>query len=49
MKSRPKEIRMSSISNELREIGIQRASSLGLHTSVKTTQENYTRIAKDFK
>ena len=49
MKSRPKDIRMSSISNEFREHGIQRASSLGLHTSVKTTQEHYTRIAKDFK
>ena len=49
MKSRPKDIRMSSISNEFREHRIQRASSLGLHTSVKTTQEHYTRIAKDFK
>ena len=49
MKSRPKDIRMSSISNEFREHGIQRASSLGLHTSVKTAQEHYTRIAKDFK
>ena len=49
MKSRPKDFRMSSISNEFREHGIQRASSLGLHTSVKTTQEHYTRIAKDFK
>ena len=49
VKSRPKDIRMSSISNEFREHGIQRASSLGLHTSVKTTQEHYTRIAKDFK
>ena len=49
IKSRPKDIRMSSISNEFREHGIQRASSLGLHTSVKTTQEHYTRITKDFK
>ena len=49
MKSRPKDNRMSSISNEFREHGIQRASSLGLHTSVKTTQEHYTRIAKNFK
>ena len=49
MKSRPKDIRMSSISNEFREHGIQRTSSLGLHTSVKTTQEHYTGIAKDFK
>ena len=49
MKSRLKDIRMWSISNELREHGIQKASSLGLHTSVKTTQEHYTGIAKDFK
>ena len=32
MKSRPKDIRMSYISNEFWEYGIQRASSLGLHT-----------------
>ena len=32
MKSRPKDIRMSYISNEFWEHGIQRASSLGLHT-----------------
>ena len=49
LKSRPKDIRMSSISNEFREHGIQKASSLGLHTSVKTTQQHYTRIAKDLK
>ena len=49
MKSRSKDIRMLSISNEFREHGIQRVFSLGLHTSVKTTQEHYTRIAKDFK
>ena len=49
MKSRPKDIRISSISNDFREHGIQRASSLGLHISVKITQEHYTKIAKDFK
>ena len=49
LKLRPKDIRMSSISNEFREHGIQKASSHGLHTSVKTTQQHYTRIAKDFK
>ena len=49
MKSKPKDIRMSSISNEFREHGVQRASFLELHTSVKTTQEHYTGIAKDFK
>ena len=49
VKSRPKDIRILSISNEFRGHGIQRASSLGLHTSVKTTQEHYTRIEKDFK
>ena len=49
MKSRQKNIRMSSILNEFREHGIHRASFLELHTSVKTTQEHHTRIAKDFK
>ena len=49
LKSRPKDIRMRSISNEFREHGIHKASSLGLHTSVRTTQQHYTRIAKDFK
>ena len=37
LKSRPKYIRMSAISNEFREHGIQRAASLGQHTSIKTT------------
>ena len=49
LKSRPKDIRMSSISNEFREHGIQRAASLGQHTSIKTTQKHYTRALKDFK
>ena len=49
LKSRPKGIRMSSISNEFREHGIQRAAPLGQHTSIKTTQKNYTRDVKDFK
>ena len=49
LKSRPKDIRMSSISNEFREHGIQRAASLGQHTSIKTTQKHYTRAVKDFK
>ena len=40
---------MSPISNEFREHGIQRASSLGLKISVKTTQKHHTGIAKDFK
>ena len=48
LKSRPKDIRMSSISNEFREHGIQRAASLGQHTSIKTTQKHYTRVVKDF-
>ena len=29
LKSKPKDIRMSSISNEFRKLGIQRATSLG--------------------
>ena len=49
LKSRPKDIRMSSISNEFREHGIQRAASLGQHTSIRTTQKHYTRAVKDFK
>ena len=38
-----------SISNEFREHGILKASSLGLLKSIKTTQQNYIRIDKDFK
>ena len=49
LKSRPIDIRMSSISNEFREHGIQRAASLGQHTSIKTNQKHYTRAVKDFK
>ena len=49
MRSRPKDIRMSFISNEFKEHWIQSASPLGLHIFVKATQEHYTRIAKDFK
>ena len=49
LKPRPKDIKMSSISKEFRENGVHKAFSLGLHTSVKTTQQHYTRIAKDFK
>ena len=49
LKSRPKDIRMSSISNEFREHGIQRAASLGQYTSIRTTQKHYTRSVKDFK
>ena len=48
LKSRPIDIRMSSISNEFREHGIQRAASLGQHTSIRTTQKHYTRAVKDF-
>ena len=49
LKSRPKDIRMSSVSNEFREYGIQRAASLWHFTSIKTTQKHYTRVVKDFK
>ena len=49
LKSRPKDIRMSSISNEFKEHGIHRAASIGQHTSIKTTQKHYTRVVKDFK
>ena len=49
IKSRPKDIRMSSISNEFREHGIQRTASLGQHASIKTTQKHCTRAVKIFK
>ena len=49
LKSRPKDIRMSSISNEFKEHGIHKAASLGQHTSIKTTKKHYTRVLKDFK
>ena len=49
LKSRLKDIRMSSTSNEYWEQGIQRAASLGHHTSIKTTQKHYTKAVKDFK
>ena len=40
---------MSSISNEFREHGIQRAALLGQHTSIRTTQKHYTSAVKDLK
>ena len=46
---RPKDIRMSSISNEMRDHWIYRASSLGMHSTIKTTREHYTREAQEFK
>ena len=48
LKSRPKDIRMSSISNEFKEQGIHRAASLGHHTSINTTKKHYTRVVKDY-
>ena len=49
LNSKPKNIRMSSISNEFREYEIQRAVSLGRLTSIKATKKNYTRDVKNFK
>ena len=49
LKSRPKDVRMSSISNEMREYGIHKASSLGQHTSIGTTKRHYIRVGRDFK
>ena len=40
---------MSSISNELRELGIQSAVSLFNHTLIKTSKKHYTRAVKYFK
>ena len=34
---------MSSISNEMRDYGIHTASSLGMHSTIKTTREHYIR------
>ena len=44
-----KDVRMSSISNEMRDHGIYRASSLGMHSAIKTTREHYIKEAKEFK
>ena len=49
LKLRPKDIRMSSISNEMRDHRIYRASSLGMHATIRTTRENYIREAQEFK
>ena len=49
LKLRPKDIRMSSISNEMRDHGIYRASSLGRHATIRTTREHYIREAQEFK
>ena len=49
LKLRPKDIRMSSISNEMRDHGIYRASSLGMHSTIRTTREHYIREAQEFK
>ena len=40
---------LKSISNEFKDNEIQRASSLGQHTPIKTTQKYYKRVAKDLK
>ena len=49
LKLRPKDIRMPSISNEMRDHVIYRASSLGMHSTIRTTREHYIREAKEFK
>ena len=49
LKLRPKDIRMSSISNEMRDHGIYRASSLGMHANIRTTREHYIREIQEFK
>ena len=48
LKLKPKDIRMSSISNEMRDHGIYRASSLGMHSTIRTTREHYIREAQNF-
>ena len=48
LKSRQK-IRMSSISNELKEHNIQRNILFEWYISIKTTQKHYPRAEKCFK
>ena len=43
LKLRPKDIRMLSIRNEMKEFGIHRAASLGQHTTIATTKKHYIR------
>jgi integrase len=45
---RAKDVRMSSLSNEMKDHGIHRATSLALHTSSRMTRTHYIRTAKDF-
>ena len=42
LKLRPKDIRISSLSNEMKEFEIHREASLGQHT-ITTTKRHYTR------
>ena len=46
---RLKDIRMSSISNEMRDHGIYKASLLGMHSTIRTTREHYIREAQESK
>ena len=41
LKLRPMDIKLSSISNEMKEFRIHRAASLGQHTTI-TTKKHYT-------
>ena len=43
LKLRPKDIRMPSISNEMKEFGIHKAASPGQHTTITTTKKRYIR------
>ena len=38
LKSRPNDIRMSSINNKMNEFEIYKAALLGIHTSINTTK-----------
>ena len=49
LKLRRKDIRMSSILNKTRDNGIYRASSLGMHSTIRTKREHYIWEAKEFK
>ena len=43
LKLRRKDIRMSSISNKMRAHWIYKASSLGMHSTIRTKREHYIR------
>ena len=43
LKQIPKDIRMSLLSNEIKEFGIHRIAPLGQHTTITATKKHYIR------